>query len=242
MLRNTTNRLAEQAKVARATTSKTISVYWHTIVSENKEGAITPDQISQQMDTVNKDFADSGITFKLVASDTTVNSDWFSKMVKYFTPEETEMKIALHKGGPGDLNVYTAQLTGYLGYTTVPEAYASQPKNDGTILDYRTLPGGPWGKANSLGRTATHEFGHWLGLFHVFEGGCDGKSGDYVDDTPPQKASHTGCQTDLPASCPGSAHDLVRNFMDYSDDDCVDSFTPGQIARMHQIGSALRGL
>ncbi|KAK0551601.1 hypothetical protein OC845_002118 [Tilletia horrida] len=129
MLRNTTDRLAEQAKVARATTSKTISVYWHTIVSENKEGAITPDQISQQMDTVNKDFADSGITFKLVASDTTVNSDWFSKMVQYFTPEETEMKIALHKGGPGDLNVYTAQLTGYFGYTTVPEAYASQPKN-----------------------------------------------------------------------------------------------------------------
>ena len=75
----------------------------------------------------------------------------------------------------------------------------------------------------------THEVGHWLNLAHTFDGGCSG-NGDGVNDTPAVKQPNFGCPRNT-NSCPGGGNHLIQNFMDYTDDSCMDSFTNGQYER-----------
>ncbi|KAH6871437.1 hypothetical protein B0T10DRAFT_372871, partial [Thelonectria olida] len=115
---------------------------------------------------------------------------------------------------------------------------------DGCHVNPGTLPGGvgqPWNPNDNKGKLATHEIGHWLGLFHVFQGqNCMGE-GDFVDDTPAQwEVTNGGCPAGK-GSCPeqpglGSIH----NYMDYSDQDCQTEFTPGQEERMYRSFDRLR--
>src|SRR5207253_634101 len=86
----------------------------------------------------------------------------------------------------------------------------------------------------NLGRSATHEIGHWLNLFHIWgddNGSCNGS--DQVSDTPNQGNNNFGCpsfpHTDNCASGNGV---MFMNYMDYTDDDCMNMFTAGQKDRM----------
>jgi hypothetical protein len=220
--------------------SGTIPVWVHVIMGSTEAGKLLDTQIAAQISALNADFALAGFTFELVGVTHTTNASWFT-----MTPgslAEEQAKTQLRVGGADVLNIYTTNLAqdgGLLGFTTYPWDYAAEPKMDGVMLYFETLPGGTATPYN-LGKQAVHEVGHWLGLFHTFEGGaCKGK-GDYVADTPAEKEPAFGCPTGRD-SCPREAGlDPVENPMNYSDDACLGGFTPGQNERMQKVYGAYR--
>ena len=213
--------------------SANIDVYWH-VITNGTDGAVSMGTLAQQMSVFNKGFggayggADTGFNFSLADVDVTVNAAWFDAGPG--SPEETAMKQALKQGGPADLNVYSTSGNAYLGWAYYPSIVGSaQEYLDGVVLDYRSLPGGPYGSAYSLGGTLTHEAGHWTGLAHTFEGRC-GAQGDLVADTPPERTPTAGCPEGKD-TCPTLGLDPIHNYMDYSYDSCYTQFTPGQSDR-----------
>jgi pregnancy-associated plasma protein-A len=132
------------------------------------------------------------------------------------------------------LNLWVCALgSGLLGYAQFPGGPADR---DGVVILNTAF--GTTGSVQApfdLGRTATHEIGHWLNLLHIWgddDLGCRGS--DSVADTPNQAGSNAGCPQFPRVSCRnGPSGDMFMNFMDYTDDACMSLFSKGQVARMH---------
>ena len=120
------------------------------------------------------------------------------------------------------LNIYVCDLSNALGFASFPGTSQSR---DAVVINYNNF-----GTINILapynkGRTATHEVGHWLNLLHIWgDGNC---GNDQVDDTPIQNSANYGCPSHPSPSCSNEG-DMFQNFMDYTDDGCMNLFTNGQ--------------
>jgi hypothetical protein len=225
--------------------SPNVNVYWHVISQDSSvAGGNIPDfRIANQMRVLNADYASTGLKFTLAGTTRDVNSDWFNNAFPD-NPQEAAMKKKLRKGTARDLNIYSVAFNNgldFVGHSFMPSDIASRGlSEDGVMVHPETLPGGSFGNY-SLGRTATHEIGHWLGLYHTFQGGCSSPN-DMVDDTPAEASSADGCPSGRD-SCPTlPGLDPIHNFMDYSQDDCMTGFTPGQKARIKDQILTFRGI
>lgn len=222
-------------------TSAVVDVWVHVISAGAgyANGEISDAMIREQMRVLDESYngrtggANTGFGFELVGVTRTTNATWFSQTA-FDLDVEMEMKTALRRGGPGTLNIYTLDGGPWLGWAYFPSILnnATYANLDGVVLDWRSLPGGTF-EIYSEGDTATHEVGHWLALYHTFDGRC-GKFGDYVSDTPSEFSPAFRCPVGRD-SCAGAAHpglDPIHNFMDYSDDACYTEFSGGQSSRM----------
>ncbi len=182
------------------------------------------------------DAADTPFRFDLVDVNYVTNDAWAN-----VAPGKTErdMKAALHVGDSETLNVYTADIGGgLLGWAYFPKGYNNgRDYIDGVVILDESMPGGTAGKY-SLGDTLTHEVGHWMMLEHTFAGGCSA-SGDGVADTPREAYPQFDCPEGAD-TCAAPGLDPIHNFMDYTQDSCMDMFTEGQSARMSDAWRAFR--
>lgn len=222
--------------------SVTISVYWHVINKGTgiSNGDIPQSQIDSSIAVLNAAYANTPFKFTLAGVTRTTNSTWYTAGPD--TTAEAQMKNALRQGTADDLNIYSSSPGGgLLGWATFPSWYAGAPKDDGVVILFSSVPGGSAVPYNE-GDTATHEVGHWLGLYHTFQGGCakQASGGDGVADTPAEKSAAFGCPTGRD-TCPTIAGlDPIKNFMDYTDDSCMNTFTAGQTARMDSMWTTYR--
>ncbi|GEO05681.1 hypothetical protein AAE02nite_33450 [Adhaeribacter aerolatus] len=246
-----------------------IPVVFHVIYHTPEEN-ISDEQIQSQLQVLNEDYrrrnadtvntlpafkklaADTGIQFCLATIDptgkpTTGITRTYTDSLGFTTDEA--MKFTA-KGGHNAwdanqyLNIWVCNIqNGFLGYAQFP---GGDPAIDGVVLWYQTIgkfPANPYVSVFNQGRTATHEIGHWLGLEHIWgikDFGCEDSDG--ITDTPPQDNANSGCPTGTINSCNNSLQggDMYQNFMDYTDDACMNLFTQGQSAYMQAIVSSAR--
>jgi len=247
--------------------TRLIPVVVHIIWHEPYQN-LCDDVIRSQIDVLNEDFArlnsdtvntpvpfrelgeDSGIRFVLANRDPDGNVT--TGIIRSYADSATfdfgnEMKFEA-TGGQDQwdperyLNIWVCNMgNSVLGYSTLPGA--ANPGEDGLVIATRAFGRksyDPSGKYN-LGRTTTHEVGHWLDLFHIWgdDNGCS--PDDQVDDTPRQDSPTYHCPSYPQLSCSnGPEGNMFMNYMDYSDDRCMNIFSKGQIQRMQAALDTLR--
>lgn len=237
----------------------TIPVVIHLLYNNATEN-ISDAQILSQLDALNKDFrrlnsdtintpkafaavaADAKITFCLAKRDP--NGRRTTGIIRKYTSVQNwladdEMKYAAQGGDNAwdckkYLNIWVCNLFGRtLGYSSLP---GSQPDKDGLVVKYNVFGTiGTVGYPFNKGRTVTHEVGHWLGLIHVWGDKACGDDG--VEDTPPQQSYNNGCPSfpHKSACSINSNGDMFMNFMDLTDDGCMNMFSIGQKNKMRSL-------
>ena len=239
------------AEPSTGTSSKaSIPVYVHEMRAADGAGDVSVEQIEAQVRVLNDTYGgadtdapagvaapDTGVGFHLAGTDEYFNNAWHADK------QSTTYRSRTRQGGANALNIWLVDFR-YLGIATFPWDYAPNPSIDGIRVQYSSLPAaspaaGYQAIANyDLGKTATHEVGHWLGLYHTFQGGCT-TTNDEVGDTPAQSSSTTGCPEGR-NSCSLPGLDPIHNYMDYSYDACYYEFSPGQSTRMDRMWTAYR--
>ncbi|MGV6846051.1 MAG: zinc metalloprotease [Lutibacter sp.] len=216
----------------------TIPVYVHVIYANSSQN-VSDARISSQINVLNQDYNDSdysdvpgefqgvganiGITFTLggVARHSDATASWGTN----------DAVKAAYPPVPGYLNFWVCNIGGgILGYAQFP---GGNPDTDGVVIgsDYFGVTGGTYG----LGRTATHEVGHWLNLRHIWgDGRC--RQDDFVADTPSSDRANYGCPAYPTVHC--KSNDMTMNYMDYTDDACMNMFTLGQKDRIRALFAA----
>jgi len=225
-----------------------IPVVVHVLQSTSGQGAIPDARILSQIEVLNEDFqalagtlgqngTDGGIEFFLATIDPlgnpttgitrSVNDTWYADGGDYWS--------VLAWDPSRYLNIYTNTASGNLGYVPdLPQGGLVGESRDRVVVLHSAFGrNAPIGPPFDLGRTATHEVGHYFGLYHTFEGGCDTAScytsGDRLCDTEPEAGPVFGCPASH-VSC--GTNDPFTSYMDYSDDGCYMEFTPEQVNRM----------
>jgi hypothetical protein len=233
----------------------TIPVVVH-IVYKNTSENISNTQIQSQLDVLSQDFtrtnfdafntpsaflpvvADMQISFCLAQQDPNGNpTDGIirKQTTNSFFPLYGDEIFFDSLGGSNAwdtesyLNIWVCMVEpGILGWAQLPAGGSIE--TDGVVIDYEHF--GTNGTAISpynLGRTATHEVGHWFNLFHIWGDNLCGD--DLVNDTPTQEEGNFGCKIHPHLSC-NNTGDMFMNFMDYTNDNCMNSFTEGQKTRV----------
>ena len=207
-----------------------VQVAFHVIHSLSGNGNISDLMIYNQINVLNEAYEQYNIIFTLSSIDRTANDNWFSDMESY----EQQYKQQLNIDPAHHLNIYTGNMPGLLGWSYMPYSWSESYYMHGVCLSYTCLPGGTY--PYNLGKTASHEVGHYLGLLHTFDNGCSAP-GDYVNDTPYQDDGNNiyTCNPNLD-TCPNQlGTDPVHNYMNYVDDACLTEFTNGQSERMDEM-------
>ena len=257
-----TQKFAERPVANRLDQTLYIPVVVH-VVSTNSD-LVTDEQIASQITVLNKDFTrtnselfnsavylagyslanvpDCNIQFVLkqtVRKQTTVASFGTNDAVKKSAQGGSDAVDATTK-----LNLWVCDLSGgLLGYAQFPGGAVA---TDGIVIDYQgfgtsaATTGYSLYSAFNLGRTATHEVGHWLNLRHIWGNAKCGN--DFVTDTPLHDASNGGCPAvGLKSRCQAKPLEQWMNYMDYTDDQCMYMFSAGQKVRMDAALDASRG-
>jgi hypothetical protein len=229
------------ARAAAAADTVVIKTWIHVIREDRTVtgGNIPRGWIDEQIAVMNAAFggdtggADTGLAFELAGVTRTTNADWFHM---HSQGQDRKMKLALKRGGLRTLNIYTVDHRTLLGYAWLAQDAEKIGPLDGVVVHYQSLPGGNF-EIYSEGDTAVHEIGHWINLFHTFDGGCN--RGDKVGDTAPEASPAFLCPEGRD-TCKTAGLDPITNFMDYTQDDCMFEFTEGQAVRMQQAWAAFR--
>ena len=232
-----------------------IPVVFHVLYNMESEN-ISTERIIQQLNALNRDFrrknSDSIKTpqaFKSLAADMEIefylanrdpNGRSTSGIERKYTPVKlwtSDDKMKFNSSAGADawdtksyLNIWICKLQGEMGYSTLP---GTELAKDGIVLSHAVVSSNA-GIQNLVGRTLVHEAGHWLNLRHIWGDTFCGD--DFVNDTPKQGTFTVGCHTEIRRTCGNTeAGDMYMNYMDFTDDGCMNLFTKDQKHRARSL-------